>query len=214
MLTTLIIGFIWYQIIAVFGISAGIHRYFSHKQFRAGPIYEWIALYMVMLAGARSPIGWVGAHRIHHMYADTEKDPHSPDHQGWLKVVFNLWTVKSIPRRYVKDCLRNPRIMFFHRHWWKVLIATSVIAYYIHWQFFVGFVVVPYVLGFLGYGLFNYLGHKNFAPRNNWIINILAVGEGFHEPHHQNVRRIRLHKWDITGWVIERLFEPVKKQEF
>ena len=178
MILTLILGFIWYEIIAVFGISAGIHRYFSHKQFKAGPLYEWIALYMVTLAGARSPIGWVGAHRIHHLYADTEKDPHSPDYQGWL----------------------------------KILIATSVITFAIHWQVFVGFVMIPYVLGFIGYGLFNFLGHKDHKPRNNWIINILAVGEGFHEPHHENTRKIRLHKWDITGWVIETLFTPVKKQ--
>ena len=175
MILTLILGFIWYEIIAVFGISAGIHRYFSHKQFKAGPLYEWIALYMVTLAGARSPIGWVGAHRIHHLYADTEKDPHSPDHQGWFKVLFNMWTVKSIPRRLVKDCLRNPRIVFFHRHWLKILVATSVITFAIHWQVFVGFVVIPYVLGFIGYGLFNFLGHKDHKPRNNWIINILSL---------------------------------------
>ena len=180
MILTLILGFIWYEIIAVFGISAGIHRYFSHKQFKAGPLYEWIALYMVTLAGARSPIGWVGAHRIHHLYADTEKDPHSPDYQGWFKVMFNMWTVKSIPSRLVKDCLRNPRVVFFDRHWLKILIATSVITFAIHWQVFVGFVVIPYVLGFIGYGLFNFLGHKDHKPRNNWIINILDVGEGFH----------------------------------
>jgi len=207
----LLIGFIWYEIIAVFGVSAGIHRYFSHRQFQAGPVYERIALYMAMLAGARSPIGWVGAHRIHHLYADTERDPHSPDHQGWFRVLFNLWTVKSIPRKYIKDCIKNPRMVFFHKNWVIVYGITICVCTLIHWKMLLAFVIVPHILGFLGYGLFNLLGHKDHAPTNNWLINILAVGEGFHVAHHKNIRLVRLHKWDITGWVIEKLFEPSQK---
>lgn len=212
MLSTIIIGILWYQIIAVFGISAGLHRYFSHKQFKAGPLYECVALFMVMLAGSRSPIGWVGAHRIHHLHADTEHDPHSPDHKGWFRVLFNLWTVKSIPRKYIRDCLKNPRMVWFHRHWKKLHLSVAVISLLIHWKFFLAFVAIPWFLGFIGYGLFNLLGHKNHKPTNNWIINILAAGEGFHEPHHKNINLIRLHKWDFTGWVIEKLFQPARPQ--
>lgn len=210
MVTAIIIGFVWYEIIAVFGVSAGIHRYFSHKQFKAGAVYECIALFMAMLAGSRSPIGWVGAHRIHHRYADTDQDPHSPKHEGWFKILFNLWTVKSIPRKYIKDCLTNPRMVWFHRHWKKLHLFTAVLSLLIHWKFFVAFVLMPWLLGFIGYGLFNLLGHKNGKPTNNWLINILAVGEGFHEPHHKNINLVRLHKWDITGWIIELFFTPTR----
>lgn len=210
MFESIIIGFLWYEIIAVFGVSAGIHRYFSHKQFKANIFYECIALFMAMLAGSRSPIGWVGAHRIHHKYADTDLDPHSPRHEGWFRVLFNLWTVKSIPRNYIKDCLSNPRMVWFHRHWKKLHLFTAIFSFLIHWKFFVSFVLMPWLLGFIGYGLFNLLGHKDGKPTNNWLINILAVGEGFHEPHHKNINRVRLHRWDVTGWVIELFFTPTR----
>lgn len=207
MFYSILIGFLWYQIISVFGISAGLHRYFSHKQFKAGPIYETIALFMAMLAGSRSPIGWIGAHRIHHVHADTDKDPHSPDYKGWVAVIFNLWTIKSIPRKFIKDCLKNPRLVWFHKHWKKLYVFMVIFSLLISLEFFVAFVFMPWILGYIGYGLFNYLGHKNKKPTNNWFINILAAGEGFHEPHHKNINLVRLHKYDFTGWVIEKFFQ-------
>ena len=98
-------GFLWYQVVAIFGVSAGLHRYFAHKQFIASKTYEVIALYLAMLAGSRSPLGWIGAHRIHHQHSDTDKDPHSPTHQGFWKVLFNMWTIKNIPKKYIKDLI-------------------------------------------------------------------------------------------------------------
>lgn len=206
MIEILFFGFLWYQVVAIFGVSAGLHRYFAHKQFIASKTYEIIALYLAMLAGSRSPLGWIGAHRIHHQYSDTDKDPHSPTHQGFWKVLLNMWTIKNIPKKYIKDLIKNPRVIFFHRYWLHMHVLTLVITFMIGFKFFVIFVLIPYILGFLGYGLFNVLGHSDDKPTNNWIINILAVGEGFHEPHHKNSRLIRLHKWDITGWIIEKLF--------
>ena len=97
MLESLLIGFIWYQIIAHVGISAGLHRYWAHKSFTAGPIFEIVTLYFATLAGARSPIGWISAHRMHHHHSDKELDPHSPKYKGFWKVFLSLWTVKSFP---------------------------------------------------------------------------------------------------------------------
>ena len=85
MLESLLIGFIWYQIIAHVGISAGLHRYWAHKSFTAGPIFEIVTLYFATLAGARSPIGWISAHRMHHHHSDKELDPHSPKYKGFWK---------------------------------------------------------------------------------------------------------------------------------
>ena len=87
----LIIGFVWYQVIAHVGISSGLHRYFAHRAFRAGHVFEVITLYMSVLAGSRSPIGWIAAHRMHHHHSDTDKDPHSPNTKGFWTVLFSLW---------------------------------------------------------------------------------------------------------------------------
>ena len=94
---SLIIGFIWYQLIAHVGISLGLHRYFAHRAFKAGHIFEVITLYMSVLAGSRSPIGWIAAHRMHHHHSDTDKDPHSPNIKGFWTVLLSLWKIESIP---------------------------------------------------------------------------------------------------------------------
>src|SRR5210317_247696 len=200
----LILGFIWYQIIAMFGLSIGLHRKFAHKQFETPKWFEVIALYLAMLAGSRSPLGWVGAHRIHHRHSDTEEDPHSPAHKGFWNVLFNNWKVKKIDRPYVRDLYKNPRIMFFHKHWLKLHIATAIITLLISFKIFFIFVLSPLVLVFISYGIFNAFGHiDNKAVTSNFI-NLLSAGEGHHNVHHANPKQIKLSDYDISGWIIER----------
>ena len=99
----LVLGFIWYQLIAIFGLSIGLHRRFAHNQFQTSKTFEVISLFLSMLAFSRSPVGWIGAHRIHHKFSDTEKDPHSPTHKGFWNVLLNNWKVEKIDRGFVKD---------------------------------------------------------------------------------------------------------------
>jgi len=43
---------------------------------------------------------------------------------------------------------------------------------------------------------------------------LFIAGEGYHKNHHENFKRIRLHKFDTGGWLAERLFkdyEPKRK---
>ena len=207
LITLFILGFLWYQVIAIFGISIGLHRHFAHRQFDVSKIYEVIILFLITLTGARSPLGWIGAHRTHHANADTENDPHSPDIKGFWNIVFNRWTCKNIPRKYIKDVIKNPRIIFFHKYWKYIHLTVAIISLLIGLNFFIAFIVIPYVLGFFGYGFFNAAGHKDYKPRTNFWINILSVGEGFHDVHHNNEKLMRLNKYDISGIVIERLIK-------
>lgn len=203
-------GFLWYQVIAIFGLSMGLHRYFAHKQFEASKTYEVISLTLATLAGARSPLGWIGTHRIHHAYADTDKDPHSPDFLGFWNVLFNRWTMNDLwsfnKRRFIKDLIKNPRIMFFHKYHKYIHIGLALTSLLFGIEFFIIFIVIPFILGVFGYGLFNAAGHKDYKPRTNFWINILSAGEGFHDIHHKNPRQFRLHKYDISGFIIERFF--------
>ncbi len=207
LITVFILGFLWYQVIAIFGISIGLHRHFTHRQFDVSKIYEVIILFLITLTGARSPLGWIGAHRLHHANADTENDPHSPDIKGFWNIVFNRWTCKNIPRKYIKDVIKNPRIIFFHKYWKHIHLTAVIISLLIGLNFFIAFIVIPYVLGFFGYGFFNAAGHKNYKPRTNFWINILSAGEGFHDVHHNNEKLTRLNKYDISGIVIERFIK-------
>lgn len=205
LLTCVFFGFLWYQFIAIFGVSIGLHRCLSHKQVEVSKLYEGFALFLVTLAGARSPLGWIGAHKLHHATADTADDPHSPDIKGFWKVLFNRWNCESIPRKYVKDELKNPRVMFFHKYWKHIHLSTAFVTLLLGVDIFLIFVAVPFILGFLGYGFFNAAGHKDFKPRTNKWINILSAGEGFHDVHHHQPNQVRLHKYDLAGFILETL---------
>ena len=105
----LVYGYITYWIIAAIGITWGYHRYFAHKQWRTNKIVEVLLLYLGLLCGGRSALTWAGVHRMHHRYADTDKDPHSSNNYPWYVILFSLWRVETIPRKFVKDLVINPR---------------------------------------------------------------------------------------------------------
>jgi stearoyl-CoA desaturase (delta-9 desaturase) len=201
---TLFLGFFWFQIIAHVGISAGIHRYFAHRAFKAGPIFEVTVLYLTLLAGSRSPIGWIATHRMHHIYSDTDLDPHSPKYKGFWTVLFSQWDVKNIERKYVRDIFKNPRIKFFHKYWKQIWIISGIISAVISPWVFLGFIVIPAILGHIGFGLVNALTHNGNTVKNVPIINILTAGEGYHAEHHEG-KNLRFHKYDLTGFILEKL---------
>jgi len=207
MIETILFGFLWFQVIAHVGISAGVHRYFAHRQFKAPVWFEWISLYLTLLAGSMSPIGWIAAHRLHHSHSDTAADPHSPKYKGFWYVFFSAWNIKKIPRRIVSDLYRNARLKFFHRHW-KIIWGTSaIISYLISPYFFIGYIVIPAILGRVGFGMVNAITHKNGEVHNVPWINILTAGEGYHKEHHNNGKKLRFHKYDLTGYVLEKVLK-------
>lgn len=204
LLTSIMVGFLWYQVIAHVGISAGLHRYWAHKSFSGNKAFEIISLYLGILAGSRSPIGWISAHRMHHHHSDTELDPHSPKYKGFWTVFFSQWNIKTIQPKYSKDLYANPRMSFFHKHWGKVWLGSAVVALLISPYVFLSFIVMPAFLALIGFGCVNALCHRYGESRNFPVVNILTAGEGYHLEHH-NGKNLRYHKWDLTGFILETL---------
>src|SRR4051794_18539189 len=60
----------------MFGVSAGLHRYFAHKSFRTSRIVQFGFAFLGQTAAQRGVLWWAGNHRNHHRYSDTEKDVH------------------------------------------------------------------------------------------------------------------------------------------
>ncbi len=199
---SLLFGVLWYQIIAHVGISAGLHRYWAHRAFVAGTLFEILTLYMSVIAGSRSPIGWISAHRMHHHHSDTELDPHSPNTKGFWKVFFSLWTKPSIPPKYSRDLFSNPRMLFFHKHWFKIWLTSAIVCFLISPYVLLSFIIIPAVLSTIGFGLVNALTHNGSQVQNVPWINLLVAGEGYHKEHHNGLS-LRYHKYDFTGAVLE-----------
>jgi fatty-acid desaturase len=180
----IIYGFLIYWVLAAVGITYGYHRYFAHRQFRASAITETIMLYFGLLCGGRSALTWAAVHRIHHAHADTDKDPHSPKNHPWYVVLFSLWRVKSIPRKYMAGLIDNPRVMFFHRYGLWILLYHWVMTFM---MFGIDSLIVNtmlIVLSYVGFGVLNLFGHNAEGPTNNKLINIIAPFEGNHRDHH------------------------------
>jgi|TARA_B110000503_G_scaffold68729_1_gene107336 sn-1 stearoyl-lipid 9-desaturase len=203
---TIVAGILWSEIISHFGASILLHRHYCHKQFSVPVWFEVIALAMLMIACIRTPIGWIASHRMHHHHSDKPGDPHAAKHIGYWKVLFTTWSIPSIPPKYAKDLYANPRLVFCHKHWLKILVIVNVISILINPYFWIAFCVVPFIFAKIGFGLLNTVGHKTEGGANVPWLNFFIAGEGYHRNHHQDSRRIRLHKWDTSGWLAEKLF--------
>lgn len=206
LIIAIIAGIIWSEIIAHFGASILLHRYYCHKQFKVPAWFEVIGLYMLSVAYVKTPIGWIASHRMHHAYSDTEKDPHSPNHLGWWKVFSTTWDIPKIPAKFARDLYANPRLVFFHKYHVHLLVAHWVISFLISPYFFIAYALIPFVFAKIGFGLINTMGHMD-GPSNAPWINLFVAGEGYHKNHHENWRQVRLHKYDTGGWLAEKLFK-------
>ena len=202
----ILIGILWSQVISHWGASILLHRYYCHKQFKVPVWFETIGLAMLMVACIRTPIGWIASHRMHHAHSDTEHDPHAAKHVGYWRVLFTTWQIDRIPMKYARDLFRNPRLVFCHKHWLKILIIVNIVSFAISPYFWIAFAATPFIFAKIGFGLLNTVGHRVEGGADVPWLNFFIAGEGFHKQHHLNFRKVRLHKWDTAGWIAEKLF--------
>lgn len=72
------------------GITAGSHRLWCHRSFKANRPLTVILLIAQTISFQNSVIEWCRDHRVHHKYSDTNADPHNANrgfffsHMGWL----------------------------------------------------------------------------------------------------------------------------------
>ena len=199
-------SYLWWLFIATTAVSSGYHRYFTHKSFQAGAWYEYLVLFLAPFSGSGHALGWVGVHRMHHAFSDTEKDPHSPKYKGYITVLLSRFKVDVIPRAFVKDMIKNKRVMFFYKwHNW-IRAAVLIIPFFISPTIWFWFCVMPFFWGHLGFGSLNAFCHFAGKPRNNFFVNLLTAGEGWHVNHHNQAGSWRIGlkwwQWDPSAWFI------------
>ncbi|PWA54674.1 fatty acid desaturase, type 1, core [Artemisia annua] len=66
-----------------YGLTLGYHRLLSHRGFKVPKWLEYLFAYCGAHAVQRDPIFWVRAHKLHHKYSDTDKDPYTPTEGVW-----------------------------------------------------------------------------------------------------------------------------------
>lgn len=207
----LLLGF---YLLTAFGITVGFHRLFTHRAFDTyAPIRATLAI-LGSMAVQGPLLQWVAWHRRHHQHSDEEGDPHSPhtheesglkgvlvglfhSHVGWM-----IWNRDTDDSRYVGDLRKDRLLLWIDKSFplWVIvgLVAPAAIG---------GLATRSWMgalLGFLWGGVVRVLlvhhvtwsvnsvchiwGAQPFnsrdESRNNLIVGVLGMGEGWHNTHH------------------------------
>ncbi|HTL12119.1 MAG TPA: acyl-CoA desaturase, partial [Bdellovibrionota bacterium] len=111
----------------MFGITAGYHRYFSHRTYRMGRIFQFVMAWLGSSAVQKGVIFWSAHHRHHHKYSDLPGDVHSPvqdgfwySHVGWILDEANSETRSEL----VKDLTGFPELVWLNK--WHLVPGISL----------------------------------------------------------------------------------------
>jgi stearoyl-CoA desaturase (delta-9 desaturase) len=208
-------------VVRMFAITAGYHRYFSHRSYRTGRALQFLLALVGTMATQKGPLWWAAHHRHHHRTADTPDDLHSPHHGGfWHAHVGWFLTPASRATRLelVPDLREFPELRFLDRHYRlpPLLLALGLYAIgglpWLAWGFFVSTVLVWHATNAI-----NTVAHlRGSQPhrvsdtsRNNRAMAVLTLGEGWHNNHHAQPGTYRHGllpgQWDPTGVALRAL---------
>ena len=223
------LGGIAYVFLETFGGNIGLHRYFGHKSFNASKPVDKFLRFFSHYIGVGSVLSWVGQHRKHHEFSDTPNDVHSTEHQGLFTILFGVWDI-TIERKYLKDVIKDKRLVWWNKNYWNFHMILIVLYTLIDLLFGTHLLFALYALPNLMCLISGYVlaitthshGYITYdvpdKSTNSWIANIYTLGEGWHNNHHANPRKIRTGEkwweWDLPAFIIERFLDVdrIKKQ--
>jgi len=180
----------------MFGVTAGYHRYFSHRSYRLGRAGQFLMAFLAQTSAQKGILWWAAQHREHHRHSDLKQDIHSPWQRGfwWSHVGWILSNEHdNYDARKVADMARYPELRWLDRYHW---LPTIVFAACILWAggrgaFVWGYVVSTVLLyhcTFAINSLAHLFGSRRFDTpdhsRNNWLLALVTFGEGWHNNHH------------------------------
>ena len=145
------VAFALYWLTAGIGVTLGFHRLVTHRSFTTPKWLEYLLIFCGTLACQGGPIDWIGLHRIHHKYSDTEPDPHDSNRGFWWSHIG--WMLHRIPAnndipRYTQDIKDDPFYQFCQNNLIPIQVALGLVLFafggwsYVIWGIFVRLVVV------------------------------------------------------------------------
>ncbi len=210
-------------------ITAGYHRLWTHKAYEA----NWLVRCVFMLGGTfatqNSILHWASDHRRHHRHVDDEQDdPYSAkrgfwySHIGWMLREYN----SEHDNQYTncEDLRKDAIVMWQHRYYIPLVLGLNfgipIAAGLIHGDL-IGMILllgvarlfISHHFTFLINSLAHIWGSQPYSDLNsskdNGLIAILTMGEGYHNFHHSFQRDyrngIRWWHFDPTKWLIRGL---------
>ena len=209
----LLVGF---NLIGGLGVTVGFHRMLTHRSFQPHPVVKFIFLVFGSMAVEGPALEWAATHIKHHAHSDREGDPHSPvegfwhAHMGWM-----FKSTDADPNVYCRNLVKDPIVVFVSRTFIFWVILSLWIPFAIGgwtgllWGGLVRIFLTHHVTWSVN-SVCHTFGKREFETRdqsrNEWIVGLLGLGEGWHNNHHAFPRSAfhGLHWWqfDLSGYVI------------
>ncbi|MDJ0837077.1 MAG: acyl-CoA desaturase [Acidobacteriota bacterium] len=207
---------IFLYVARMFAITGFYHRYFSHRSFKSSRVFQFIMAVWGGTSVQRGALWWAAHHRHHHRHSDEETDVHSPTRHGfWWSHMVWFTSTKHFTTAYnkIKDFARYPELRFLNRYDLLVPILFALAIYIggellaVHapglgtdgpqlliWGFFVSTVVLFHAT-FTINSLAHVYGKRRYntkdGSRNNWLLALITLGEGWHNNHHRYPGSVR-----------------------
>src|SRR4051812_30137316 len=200
--TTAVVMAVALFLVRMFAITGGYHRYFAHRSYRTSRTFQFVLAAVGGSAVQKGALWWASNHRVHHRYADTERDPHSPKdgfwwaHVGWvLSGAYGTTDYEAMD-----DFARYPELVWLNKHDWVPPWTLAALCFLIGgWSgLVVGFLLSTIVLWhitFLVNSLAHVFGRRRYetsdTSRNSALVAVLTLGEGWHNNHHHYPKSAR-----------------------
>ena len=208
-------------LLRIFAIGAGYHRYFSHRTYKTSRAFQFVLACIAQSSVQRGALWWAAKHRWHHKHSDTELDVHSPARSGFFRAHVG-WIF--MPRHDKTDLAAIPdfaqyaELRWLDRHYYVPPVILAVLCWLIAGLpgLVVGFcwsTVALWHATFCINSLAHVHGRRRYVTgddsRNNWLLAILTMGEGWHNNHHayqSSVRQgFRWWEYDPTFYILKVL---------
>lgn len=190
-------------VLRMWAITAGYHRYFAHRSFKTSRWFQFLLALIGTTAMQNGPLWWASWHRRHHRYSDTSADVHSPlqgglfhAHIGW----FLDGSHDEPDLKNVQDFARYPELGALDRHKWMPIVGYAFAMYLIAglpgvvWGFVVSTIACLQATMCIN-SLAHWWGWRRFDTpddsRNNGLLALLTLGEGWHNNHHHDMNAAR-----------------------
>lgn len=178
-----------------------------------------------------SPYGYGVMHRMHHAFADTPNDPHSPKYdESLFKMMWKTKTIYSditserveVDQRFVEGVPKWTAFDKFARSWVSRLFwgGSYFLVYWLYADALWLWLLLPmqWLMSPIHGAIINWFAHlygyRNFevgdTSRNFLPVDFLMMGESYHNNHHKHGSRanfggVRWHELDPTYQVIKLL---------
>jgi stearoyl-CoA desaturase (Delta-9 desaturase) len=208
-------------LVRMLAVTGGYHRYFSHRSYKTSRVFQFLLAFIAQTSAQRGALWWAAHHRRHHLHSDQAGDVHSPVQRGfWYSHVLWLFDAGNSETDYssIPDLARYPELRFLNKYFLLPPILLGALVYFLLgpsglcFGFFASTVLLWHGT-FTINSLSHVFGNRRFATtddsRNNWLLALVTLGEGWHNNHHRFSSSTRQgfywHEYDITYYVLKLL---------